>query len=1061
MSSLVSEFFKKNFPPDIINRGESYFREGRVSERFIDEEEAIFDVRGTYSYEVSITLFDLYNDKYEFESYCDCPYFEKHETCKHVWASYLSLKGSKFDFEAYKILNKKDVTKKHNENLNYSRDRVLDLLKRSKQLDPFSLNSKKKVFKKINYILNTSGYYSNIPDISFTYKTRLKSGSFSKEKTYKYSPEDLNDVSPADKKILIEIAPYSTNRYDGFYRSRSTKVDSVEIPKELFFDILKKMSDLNSLFYNDIDTNKNELITVADKIETEIFFKIIEDDHQWKIEAFLRVENSTYNFNDKRIKPFNSNFPGIIVNNQLLKINYHGLQVLLDHIIEEGMSFSKDDENKLFDLVKNVIGSDRVEVPENFKLIQKDVTPKTNISVEIVEYKSEILIKAKVQFEYLDGVLLTPLSDEPIPFDEYDNIYNRNYEFEKNIISKISKIPFINSFYEDFNEYEYQIDEAFFLEAISKLKSLGARIWAKGKRVVTPSTFKSDIKKSDHDWFELDSKADFNGQIISLPDIIKSNRGKKGLIELKDGSLGILPEKWLEKQMALAKMGKIGDDKILFHKAQSLFLDNLLKDQDVSIDKNFKASAKKIREFDNFEIITEDQSFNGTLREYQRIGISWMNFLKSINIGGILADDMGLGKTVQVLAHLQKNVYKKNIKTPPTLLIVPRSLLFNWKQECEKFTPNLSIAIYDNNEREKILKEKHNILISTYGIVRRDIETLKKINFEYIILDEAQNIKNADSLSAKSILLLKANHRLALTGTPIENKIEDIYSIFNFLIPGPFRKKKSSVNKNVDQLILKGLRPFILRRTKKEVLTDLPEKVEDYLYCQMSPQHEKIYNNLKEYYRQNLNKKFKKDGFKKNKIQILEALLRLRQTACHPGLVDIEHSKELFSKLELIIPKVMTLLEEKRKVIIFSQFTKLLQIVSEILSKKGIMYSYLDGQSRKREDIVNEFKYGLKKNVFLISIKAGGVGLNLTEADYCFILDPWWNPAVESQAIDRIHRIGQKNSVFAYKVVTKGTIEEKILKLQSTKRKLADGIISAEGSFLQNMTASDLEFILN
>ena len=345
---------------------------------------------------------------------------------------------------------------------------------------------------------------------------------------------------------------------------------------------------------------------------------------------------------------------------------------------------------------------------------------------------------------------------------------------------------------------------------------------------------------------------------------------------------------------------------------------------------------------------------------------------------------------------------------------------------------------------------------------------MKEVDFDYVILDEAQAIKNSASQVAKATRLLKARHRIGLSGTPIENHLGDLCSIFEFLNPGMLGRSSAfklhaadPENVETRRVLADGLKPLILRRTKQSVASELPEKLEQTIFCEMGPEQQRLYDEMRAHYRDSLLGIIEDQGLAKSKMHVLEALLRLRQAACHPALLDKSSSAESSAKLDVLIPHIEELIEEGHKTLVFSQFTSMLAIVREHFDKKGIVYEYLDGQTRDRKERVERFQSDEKCGVFLISLKAGGLGLNLTAADYVFILDPWWNPAVETQAIDRAHRVGQTRQVFAYRLICKGTVEEKIAELQKQKRELADAILEQNNSILQDMTADDLKMLLS
>lgn len=489
-----------------------------------------------------------------------------------------------------------------------------------------------------------------------------------------------------------------------------------------------------------------------------------------------------------------------------------------------------------------------------------------------------------------------------------------------------------------------------------------------------------------------------------------------------------------------------------------------------------------------------------------------MTFLRQFGFGGCLADDMGLGKTVQVLALLERrrqlhageangtptepNEPRRNgrrrpdtaaaqpagtltssataeNRPGPSLVVVPKSLVFNWKSEAARFAPNLRVLDHTGITRVKSKEhfDQYDLIITTYGTLRRDVKLFHDVRFDYVILDESQAIKNSQSVSAKAARLLKGDHRLALSGTPIENHLGELWSVMEFLNPGilgasaafegavaPGRGTEGDESRT---LLARALRPFILRRTKNQVAKDLPEKLEQTLLCDLDAEQRRQYEDLRDHYRASLMGKISSDGFGKSKMQVLEALLRLRQAACHPGLIDRRRRADPSAKLDLLLEQLAELRAGGHKALVFSQFTQFLAIVRDRLDKESIPYEYLDGKTKDRAARVERFQSDSQCPYFLISLKAGGVGLNLTAAEYVFLLDPWWNPAVEAQAVDRAHRIGQTRRVFAYRLIARETVEEKVLELQKSKRELADAIINADNSLIRNMTRDDLELLLS
>lgn len=601
------------------------------------------------------------------------------------------------------------------------------------------------------------------------------------------------------------------------------------------------------------------------------------------------------------------------------------------------------------------------------------------------------------------------------------------------------------------------------------LVQVGWRVEAEGKLIRPAGDFKLSVT-TGIDWFELDGHVDYGGASVPLPELLAAARRGETTITLSDGSVGMLPEEWLKKYGLLVDLGTEEDGHLRFGKAQAGLLDALLDAQpEIRVDAAFTKVRESLDSFHGVNPLDAPAGFHGELRPYQQEGLGWLDYLQKFNFGGILADDMGLGKTVQVLAFLQRRRARRQGKGA-SLAVVPRSLVFNWIQEAERFTPRLRVLDYTGPGRHALREEfpHHDLIVTTYGTLRTDIAELTQFEFDYLILDEAQAIKNADSQAAKAARLLRGRFRLAMSGTPIENHLGELWSIFEFLNPGMLgpgsvfkRHATGGSLEDADRTLLaRSLRPFILRRTKSQVVKDLPDKTEQTLHCDMEPAQRKIYEQLRAHYRTALLRKETAE-LNRSKIEVLEALLRLRQAACHPGLIDPTQTAESSAKLDMLLPQISEVVEEGHKALVFSQFTSFLSIVRERLDQENLCYEYLDGRTRNRAERVERFQNDPSVGIFLISLKAGGLGLNLTAAEYVYLLDPWWNPAVEAQAIDRSHRIGQTQRVFAYRLICRDTVEEKILDLQQKKRDLADAILNADNRLIQNLTREDLEFLLS
>jgi superfamily II DNA or RNA helicase len=612
-----------------------------------------------------------------------------------------------------------------------------------------------------------------------------------------------------------------------------------------------------------------------------------------------------------------------------------------------------------------------------------------------------------------------------------------------------------------------------FAEVVRTLVSKGWRVRADGHDYLAASGFDLRVA-SGIDWFDLEGGASFgDGRTIAIPRLLKALNSGELAVELDDGSLGLVPEQWLAQHALLADFAEVADDRLRFRRNQVALLDALLASQpEANTDRAFRRARAALDRFDGVGPVDPTPGFVGKLRDYQREGLGWMHFLRDFGFGGCLADDMGLGKTVQVLALLEGRRSAKatgRSRRKPSLVVVPRSLVFNWKQEAERFAPRLRVLDHTGPDRaqKKAALDGWDVVLTTYGTLRRDALLFRDARFDYAILDEAQAIKNPRTASAKAARLLTAEHRLVLSGTPIENHLGELWSLFEFLNPGMLGRAAiltpgslSEPDEQQRALLARALKPFILRRTKDKVARDLPPRTEQTLYCEPGPEQRQMCDELREHYRHQLMVQIDSRGLGRSKIKILEALLRMRQAACHPGLLDPALQAAPSAKLDVLLPRLVEVLDEGHKALVFSQFTSFLAILRKRLDEQGLPYEYLDGRTRDRAARVQRFQEDPKCPLFLISLKAGGLGLNLTAAEYVFLLDPWWNPAAEAQAVDRTHRIGQHRHVFAYRLITRDTIEERVLELQKRKRSLADAILTADEGMLRGLERADLEELL-
>lgn len=611
-----------------------------------------------------------------------------------------------------------------------------------------------------------------------------------------------------------------------------------------------------------------------------------------------------------------------------------------------------------------------------------------------------------------------------------------------------------------------------FLEAFSKLKEFGIDLEGLDSlEDFEYLPYGPDINldvKAEKGWFDIGLEVKFGNHMVHLEQLRKAVIKDNGTVKLKNGKKGIIPSAWQDKLRGMLSMGQGTNGKLILSKAHYPMLDKLYgknapKDftQWISMKRKRLENPVGTRKLNLPTVQAE-------LRSYQKAGFSWMKALQEEEWGGILADDMGLGKTLQVLTLLQD--LKETTGKKPNLLVAPKSLLYNWEEQASRFTPDLKICKYYGPYKEKLQKKmrQYDLVITTYDTVKWDIDFFGKTNFEYLICDEAQAIKNSDTERYQALNLINARFRLVLTGTPIENSVMDLYALMNFVNPGffgtegNFRKiflQRGPGDKSLRMEALQAaINPFILRRTKEKVAKDLPEKTEMILYCEMEPQQRKLYEKLRKFYKGELEEQSTNDSVTNSKLKVLEGLMRLRQICDHPILVpDHQNYKGGSAKMDALMQQVLEKVEN-HKILVFSQFTGMLNQISLAMKAAGIEFSYLDGQTSEaaRRMAVQKFQEDNQTRVFLLSLKAGGSGLNLTAGDYVFLVDPWWNPAVESQAIDRCYRIGQDKNVMAYRMICKDTVEEKIIRMQIEKQKLASDLIPTDESILKSLDTKAL-----
>jgi superfamily II DNA or RNA helicase len=1085
-----------HFDDDVRARGASYYRLGAVRIKRGNATGIEAGVRGSRVYDVEIAW-----DGRRLTLFCDCPYYEDVGACKHIWATILAADAQNY-FTAVTRLNPRDISfdEMHDEDdeddpfeglPDYRPPaRPAPIFKPQLQIAPPAWRQRLNEIVPAGSLANTAWppqrellYIVDVPasiargSLILDLKTRepkLK-GGWKKPAAPQISRAALSALpNPADRHILGLLSGTAMNSdwmsYSAYesiasgFRLRhpfaSTVMPDIVRTGRCLLQLSPADPEWLPLAWDDGDPWR--LVLRLQRLEGR----------KWALAGWLRRGVET-------AEEMNLLDPLLIA---------EGLVFTRDRVahLEEGAPFEwtaslrrlrhidapeGDVGEMLAALLEHPLAA-RVEVPEELRYEEVQPVPRpclTFRSEKRYEWSQQHL-RAELSFDYDGRRVAGALKSRGIYDPAKRHFVVRDQQAEAAAKAFVHDLG-LEDIPSDFAGHPPSLRLApKKLPAVAHAcLAAGWHVEAEGKIFRRPGAMHVGVS-SGVDWFELRGEVDYEGASAKLPALLAALRRGENMVRLDDGTYGLLPEEWLTRFGPIAGLGTAEADHLRFRRNQAGLLDALLATQpEVSCDATFARVRDELRSFAGIHAGKQPAGFVGQLRDYQRDGVGWMDFLRRFSFGGCLADDMGVGKTAQVLALLEARRALAEV-TGPSLVVVPKSLVFNWKQEAARFTPRLRVLDHTGLARDIHSFSDYDVVLTTYGTLRRDAAEFKDIEFDYVVLDEAQAIKNPGTESAKAARLLRGRNRLALSGTPVENHLGELWSIFEFLNPGMLGaasvfKLAGGAARNPSEetrrLLAHALRPFILRRTKEQVARELPAKSEQTIFCELEAPQRKLYNELRLHYRNSLLQTVAAKGLAKSKIQVLEALLRLRQAACHPGLLDPKRRDDPSAKLDVLISHLEEIVAEGHKALVFSQFTSLLSLVKERLDASEMVYEYLDGATRDRQAHVERFQNDPECPLFLISLKAGGLGLNLTAAEYVFLLDPWWNPAVEAQAVDRAHRIGQTHRVFAYRLIARDTVEEKILQLQSSKRDLAAAIISEDNSLIRDLKREDLELLLS
>src|SRR5215217_3553401 len=1078
--SLKSRFAPE-FNPKIRDRGHAYFRAGAVKILEHSDSYVKAKVKGTLDYfvELSIGLNSL-------DVVCTCPYFADGEDCKHIWATMLAADSKNYlsevnlhgplklvyDDEALEELQllEEDEEDEATPEPQAVWQRQLAVITNSINNAPPPERNPWPDNREIYYIVDPqTSRTSGLLNVEIGFRERNKKGEWGKIKKARIQQNQIGQLSDANDREIISLLIGGRETYWSSYSYGGLDLPNPFVLGNTIQPLLlaRICATGRCMFRPEAKGAELKQLEWDDATIWQFWLVVKRVGDQYVLNPVLRNGSDEIEF---FAAPLTTEAIVVGPDFKIARFTANGARAWTAALrTSGGLSIPATESRQLIAQLLDLPSIPNIEVPPELQFERVSFPPQPRPIVRkstFAPYQTEL--EAKLWLDY-DGV-------EIDYFDKRDGLYdrNRNRYIERDSESEKKAIAVLNTLsIKRGSKYSntFRVMPRNLPRVVTSLLAEGWRVEAEGKLYRNAASSSLSVS-SGIDWFELHGSLNFGEDLeVKLPQLLTALRRGQKVIALGDGSFGVLPEEWLQRYGFLASLGVTEEDHLRFQRTQTGVLDSLLAARpEITCDETFARVRREWLNFDGIKPVAAPRGFVGQLRDYQREGLGWFNFLERFKFGGCLADDMGLGKTVQVLALLES---RRNGESRPSLVVVPRSLIFNWQQEAARFTPKLRVLTHTGSERIKGTAhfKDYDLILTTYGTLRRDVIHFDNVEFDFVILDESQAIKNAGTETAKAVRLLKSRQRLALSGTPIENHLGELWSLFEFLNPGMlgsasvFQSSTNGTQKPDEDsrvMLSRALRPFILRRTKQQVAKELPEKLEQTIYCEMDEWQRRQYEELRDYYRQSLLEKVSQQGINKSKIQILEALLRLRQTACHPALVagsvdDVTPN----AKLDVLLPRLSEVTEEGHKAIVFSQFTSFLSIVRQRLDHQGVAYEYLDGKTRNRRAAVERFQCDPDCKLFLISLKAGGQGLNLTAAEYVFLLDPWWNPAVEAQAIDRAHRIGQTNRVFAYRLITRDTVEAKVLELQSTKRELADAIINADNSVIRNITGEDLRLLLS
>jgi len=1083
---FVNEVIEDDFSeiPDAIKlRGKGYIHRFFDVDFGFNNNSTLFHVtgrvKGTYVYELELIVSLEFN---KFSLKCDCPASSRYSVCKHEFAflhfvqsnfstffrnqsslvnSILYNKGVSFNFPKHNI----QIFSYLKIKTDYYSDSELELnFKISKE------DGKKFVIRSL------SAFISNITNNSHSFINFGKDFDFSAQ-TYKINNDDFQML----QSILGLMYKDREDYYDRSYYGKKPNLKSLNISSRNVEFVINLLKDFKHLYFN----NSKEPIQIKN-IRTEYLLTQIKDKKDFNFETRFYDDKTLLDLEDIA---FILTSPSVVFmfdlpTNRIYLIKDSLLASLLVHqdnfdkktyqmkiLKEESPIFFREvlpglqkrskiiiDESIVQPTIKDESSQYKIDIQWNDKKKKLHIDTKKLKSKKIPQ-EEEKIYETQFGHKYFktgnnEYIVVSPDNDEKLrqAIDHFELNSKSKGKYELEDLDSI--FDFLNQGIDFFqNEINSELNLDLKNLKLLDLKKIEANI--------------EEGQADNIDFFEINFNVD--GIELSIEDIIKISKNEEKYFQTDEGEFIDLDGFREEFDSIIENFDNLEENKIPLN--QYYFLFKQLSEKRIKFEQpeKLKSIIRKLDKEDAIEPMELDESITMILRDYQKKGIDWMNYILQTGFGGILADDMGLGKTIQALT-----VILNTERSTASIIICPTSLIYNWKNEIKKFFQGTKVGILygEKSLREKLIPQykDYDILITSYAVLRKDYSLHKKNTYDFVILDEAQNIKNYKTQTAKSVKALVSKYRFVLSGTPIENSLAELWSIFDFIMPG-YMPKKAVFSRRYEKPIAKGdeqalkeismkAKPFLLRRLKTEVLQELPDKIENHYFCELNEKQKKLYVSVLANIKETLSVKIKDKGFERSHIEILSALMKLRQICCHPNLIDPDKNYES-AKLDMLLEIIDEAIAGNHKILIFSQFVKMLKIIEEILQEKNIEYEMLHGGTKDRMDRIDNFNNNDNVKIFLLSLKAGGTGLNLTAADTVIHYDPWWNPAVEDQATDRAHRIGQKKVVNVYKLISKGSIEEKILELQKRKKDLIDKVIKSGEPVIKKLTWNDFKDLLD